>query len=281
MSRLDFFDIGRQDYPAAGRRKHVPSTVQPDTLFHFVSKFEYLRDILKRREISPRYCKESFRYLKLGTVKDLAFPMSCFCDIGLQKLESHMECYGAFGVAFPKAWCIEHDFQPVHYLNERAPLAADVRRAFKASQKTLDRNALGEEEILTNYLLHQLMYFKPYQGMMEYRVDGRKHRKCFTDECEWRYVPDLREEELPMVIADDWKINTYLHEFNKVLGSCSSASIKFNYDDLKYVMIDNISTFADLLSEIDKWCQGGEISESDANKLLSKVLVWDEIKGDF
>lgn len=281
MSRLDFLDIGRQDRSTIGRRKHVPSTVQPDTLLHFVSKFEYLRSTLKRREIMPRYCKENFRYLNLGAVKDLAFPMSCFCDIGLQKLESHMECYGGFGVAFPKAWCIEQGFQPVHYLNDKAPLAVDVRRAFKASQRTLGRSALGEEEILANYLLHQLMYFKPYQGMMEYRVDGRRHRKCFTDECEWRYIPDLSEEELPMVIVDDWKINNYLHDFSKALSSYPNASIKFNYDDLKYVMIDNASTFADLLSEIDKWRQDGEISESDANRLLSKVLVWDEIRGDF
>lgn len=281
MPRLDFVDIGRQDGSTAERRKHVSSKVQPDTLFHFVSKFEYLRGILKRREIFPRYCKENFRYLNLGSVKDLAFPMSCFCDIGLQKLESHMECYGTFGVAFPKAWCIEHDFQPVHYLNEGAPLAADVRRAFKASQKTLNRDALGEEEVLTSYLLHQLMYFKPYQGMMEYRVDGKKHRKCFTDECEWRYIPDLSEEELPMVIADEWKMDNYLHDFNGALSRCSSASIKFNYDDLKYVMIDNASTFAGLLSEVDEWRQDGEISGDDANRLLSKVLVWDEIKGDF
>lgn len=278
---MKMLDVGRQDCFTNRGSGHIPSTVQPDTLFHFVSKFEYLLDILKRRRILPRYCKENLRYLKLKAVKDLAFPMSCFCNIGLQKLGSHMECYGSFGVAFPKAWCMGKGFQAVHYLNERAPLAEDVRLAFRAAQKTLSRETLGEEEALSSYLLHQLMYFKPYQGTMVYRVDGARHRKCFADECEWRYVPDLSQEGMPMVIVDDWQINNYLHSFSGALRNSEKAPVKFDYHDLKYVIVGNSSEFSRLLSETEEWRRDELISERDTSQLLSKVLVWDEIKGDF
>lgn len=278
---MDVIDIGRQDGSAKRKRRHIPSVVQPDTLFHFVSKFEYLLNILKHKKVSPRYCKEDFRFLKLGAVKDLAFPMSCFCNIGLQRLGSHMECYGSFGVAFPKEWCMKKSFQPVHYLNEESPLAKDARAAFKAAQKTLVRDALGEEEALANYLLHQLMYFKPYQGSTIYRVDGARHRRCFADECEWRYVPDLSSSDMPMVISEDWKINSYILGYNEALERIEGASIKFEYYDLKYVMVGDSSEYMRLLAEIDGWRKSDRITQDEANQLLSKVLIWDELKGDF
>ena len=28
--------------------------------------------------------------------------------------------YGEFGIAFSKDWCLEHNFQPVHYVNDNS-----------------------------------------------------------------------------------------------------------------------------------------------------------------
>lgn len=36
-----------------------------NTLFHFMTKFDYLEDILLRNAIVPRYCKEDLEYLKI------------------------------------------------------------------------------------------------------------------------------------------------------------------------------------------------------------------------
>ena len=40
---------------------HVPSTINPDTLFTFTTQLEFLLKYLKNRMISPRYCEEDVR----------------------------------------------------------------------------------------------------------------------------------------------------------------------------------------------------------------------------
>ena len=148
---MDAVNLGRQNYPAKKRSRHIPSVVQPDTLFHFVSKREYLMGMLKSKRIAPRYCCENFRYLNVRTVKELAFPMSCFCDIGLQKLEPHMNCYGSFGIALPKEWCMQKGFQAVQYLNHEGALASDTKTAIRTAMATLNRESSTKpEEVLTS-----------------------------------------------------------------------------------------------------------------------------------
>lgn len=279
---MDAVNLGRQNYPAKKRSRHIPSVVQPDTLFHFVSKREYLMGMLKSKRIAPRYCCENFRYLNVRTVKELAFPMSCFCDIGLQKLEPHMNCYGSFGIALPKEWCMQKGFQAVQYLNHEGALASDTKTAIRTAMATLNRESSTKpEEVLTNYLLHQLMYLKPYQGRTRFRVDGRTHDKCFADECEWRYIPDLSATDLPAAVVNQWQIDNYLLSYSAALIKCEKALVEYEYNDLKYVMVDNADSFSFLLKEVENWRDEEQINTREMNVLLSKVVVWDEIKGDF
>ena len=46
---------------------------------------------------------------------------------------------------------------------------------------------------------------------------------------------------------------------------------------MKYVIVRSRDDFSTLLEQIEKW----DIGNVDRHKLLAKVLVWDEIKGDF
>jgi len=279
MANMDVIDAGKQPKQAAKRRFHIPSQVQPDTLFHFVSSPEYLFEILKMKAIAPRYCAEDVRYLRLN-MKMLAYPMSCFCDISLQKLEQHMACYGFFGVAFPKAWCIEKGLQPVLYMNSNAMLMNDFRVAFRSAMRLVADGSPAERDVLADYLVHQLMYYKPYQGRTKFRVDGRNHNKCFADECEWRYIPDLSAIDMPMVVRDQWAIDNYKNIYNEVLKECDETHLKFDYDDLKYIMVKTPGDFSRLLKVVDGLKGVGVLGEQEANRLLSKVLVWTEIKGD-
>lgn len=274
-------DLGEQPPEKRKDAYHVPSTVQPDTLFHFVSKLDYLLATLERKMISPRYCREDVRYLQLQDVKELAFPMSCFCDIGLQKLEQHMGCYGYFGIAFPKKWCMDNGFQAIHYLNKGASLAKDVKKAFRAATKLMDHNGSRATDTLSDFLLQQLMYYKPYQGRMKYRVDGKTRTKCLADECEWRYIPDVEPLDMDMVIRDEWTMNNYLNEYSAVFEGNTQVSLKFEYDEVKYIMVQNSDDFSELLRTVEKWEDKQSIGAGEARRLLSKVLVWNEIKGDF
>ena len=56
--------------------------------------------------------------------------------------------------------------------------------------------------MLKDYLLHGLMFYKPYQGNFVKRNTNEKSRKCFCDECEWRYVPIVRGIGLQQAIPE-------------------------------------------------------------------------------
>lgn len=135
--------------------KHIPSKVHPDTLFTFMTDFGFLLGCLEHKMLSPRYCEEDVRYLNLRKVKSLAYPMKCFCDISLKKLKVHMDWYGDYGIAFRKEWGMQHNIQPVHYLNEESDLRKDITEVLKAA---LNEEKAGSKthEMLKNYLLHEL-----------------------------------------------------------------------------------------------------------------------------
>lgn len=280
MEHIEIIEAGKQPKQEKKKRLHISSQVQPDTLFHFVSSPEYLFDILKMKAIVPRYCAEDIRYLALKNMKELAYPMSCFCDIGFQKLEQHMACYGYYGVAFPKSWCIEKGFQPILYINRNAALMSDFRDAFRLAMQLLGDGLPAGQDKLANYLAHQMMYFKPYQGRTKFRVDKRVHNKCFADECEWRYIPDLSAINMPMIIQDQWTIDNYKSMYNEVLRECSEIHLKFDYSDLKYIMVKTPDDFSALLRTVEEMESAKAVDSQEAYHLLSKVLVWNEIKGD-
>lgn len=262
---------------------HVPSRVQPDTLFHFTSKMDYLIDSLKKREISPSYCDEDLKYFGFNNVKHVAIPMSCFCDIGLQKLEIHMDCYGYYGLAFKKEWCMKHGMQPITYLNKDADLVKDFKISFNMAMAAKRDTESAAQKQLQNLLLHQIMYCKPYDGMFKFRRDQKNHKKCFADECEWRYIPDLSTlKDMRQIISDELTISEdRLSLYNASLRSKKGIGLTFKYDDLKYVIVKNTNDYLRLLQEIKNWQINGKIGNDDGFQLLPKMLIWDDIKGDF
>lgn len=284
MNESELLNLGKRLEPEKSKRNnsyHVPSRIQPDTLFHFMSRLDYLIATLNKKAIYPRYCKENLRYLRLSDIKEIAFPMSCFCNIGLQKLENHMACYGYYGIAFPKSWCMQNGFLAVHYLNKDAELVRDIRSAFNAALRSLNEKRNKNEKTLSNYLLHQLMYYKPYQDRIEYRVDGKRRMKCLADECEWRRIPSPEDFSLPLILKDEWQLKNHLRKYNDAISDINKTSLKFDYKDLKYIMVENMASFDKLSKEIMSWQNDRLISSQECNLLLSKTLVWDEIKGDF
>jgi len=137
-----------------------------NTLFHFMSKSEYLNSILINRAIVPRYCMENIEYLNIhvGTVsfKEVAILQKCFCDIPFHKLtdvfelngvgeayesltddeklilaktNTHPDYYGEFAIAFSKSWCENKNLQPVHYLNEKSIYSAEFTRVYPIIQE--------------------------------------------------------------------------------------------------------------------------------------------------
>ena len=270
------------------RSDHVPSRVQPDTLYNFVTKLDYIIDSLQHKRIAPRYFVEDIRYLKIPP-KIAAIPMTCFCDINLNKIEYHMEFYGNYGLAFNKSWCMERGVQPVQYLNKSSDLQKEFRRAFNASYSNSNKDItkLKPYILLRNYLTNQMIYYKSYQGLFPIldkdgnRSSTTRKMKCFADECEWRYIPDLSKIGLNQIITDEDVIANWQKTYNDMLSDEESVALNFEYADLKYVVIKDINDFRKLIKIINEWRNNGLISNKELYDLLPKILIWDEIKGDF
>ena len=232
---------------------HVPSSVQADTLFNFTRELDWLLSTLKNQSLCPRYNIEDIRYLKIKKIPHIAFPMKCFCDINLHKLNEHLAWYGYYGIAFRKAWGMLNKIQPVHYMNPESPLIADFSKAFNDAVTQNPSDEIGMQ--LLDHMLHELMYFKPYQGLMCKPGQKTRQQKCFSDESEWRYIPKVNVRTLEQIYLDSSVLNeNVLSYLNNQIQTDYTLSLRFNYDDVKYIIVKNCSDFTriiDFLQQLD------------------------------
>ena len=260
------------------RKEYVPSKIHANSLFNFMTKLDFLINIVKTKRISARYCEEDLEYLKIPNLRKIALPMKCFCDINMHKLEYHLEWYGYYGLAFSKEWGIQQGVQPVQYINQYSNLILDFVEAFKSALiiKPADENS--SQTKMKSFLLLELMYYKPHDGLMENRNTRKKERKCFTDECEWRYIPNVIKAGFHQVLRDEAIINAgVLERINNGLEKAIDVALQFKYEDLKYIIIKDNEDYTILLKEINNF----NISYDEKCYLISKIIVWENSKGDF
>ena len=252
---------------------HIPSTIQADTLFTFTDLIHYLND----SALFPRYCVENIGYLGIDGIRKIAIPMKCFCDITLHRLGTHLDWYGYYGLAFSKEWGMEKGIQPVQYINPKSYLCESFSESFNSALKVDFKNETEAQSIMKNYLLDQIMLYKPYEGMMENRRTHKSEMKCFTDECEWRFVADMSSTDYNQVYFDNDILTNNLVGISNSIELDSDLHLNFNYNDLKYVIIRNDGDFDRLINEI----RNIKLSSNIENRLISKIVIWDTCKGDF
>lgn len=258
--------------------RHTPSTIQADTLFTFMTRLEYLIQCIEKSMLSPRYCEEDISYLRIPKLKKVAYPMKCFCDVNMHRLDEHLSWYGYYGLAFTKAWGMQRGIQPIQYINPDSSLRRSFTEAFTAALRTVSDKESKTQCRLKNYLLHEMMFYKPYEGRIMNRNTGKNCRKCFTDECEWRFVPDATRVGFEEIYIDKAIINSgALNEYSNSMNGVPEISLSFRYSDIKYIIVkttDDLNKFRGRISELGK-------NEEEIYQLISKVLVWDNSKGDF
>lgn len=261
-----------------------------NTLFHFVTKIEYLKSILISKAIVPRYCMENIEYLGVhigDTIfKEIAILQKCFCDIPFHKLtdnfelngvgdvyqtltyyeklaliknNTHPDYYGKFAISFSKSWGENKKLQPVHYLNEKSQYTIEFT---KLLENALNAENISEEYI--NDILNRLSYIKPLRGIMKRTIKRSNSEnvsiefyKNFHDEQEWRYVPSsdlLSEAKIERIIANPNILN--LHKFilniNNSLATKKYRSlwIKYDYDDIRYIIVPDLYSRIEIINVI-------------------------------
>lgn len=270
--------LGRASTVKTKKSKHTPSRIQADTLFTFTTELDHIIPTIKERIISPRYCEEDIRYLKIPKLKKIAYPMKCFCDINLHRLEEHLEWYGYYGLAFEKEWGMAHKIQPIQYINIESDLRKDFTEAFSAALKVDTKKESRTQLKMKSFLLHEMMYYKPYEGKFKNRNTGKIVKKCFTDECEWRFIPDVTKAGYEQVYFDKNILNAgNLSEISNSMFGIREISLEFEYADLKYIIVKSIDDFDILVREIESM----SLNKLEAYNLISKIMIWDVSKGDF
>jgi len=255
-----------------------PSEQSANALFNFMSKLEYLKKILLNKAIIPRYYEETIDYLNIEGLKRVAFPMTCFCDIHLNKLVPHMTFYGSFGIGLNKGWGINYGIQPINYINRSSNLIKDFSFIFSRS---LGTPVDDESEIVNNYknyLLTNLLFIKPLDGEMF--QDGSYVSKNFHDEREWRYIPDFNsvDTELPLLVPQEQLNPKAYSSYSNGIQQRPELWLEFEYSVIKYLVVESDSDRNELIAFIIN-----EINASITEKhlLISKILVFNELREDW
>lgn len=278
MDNKRIVSVGKASAKSEKTSKHIPSKIQADTLFTFTTELDHIVAYIKNKMVPPRYCEEDIRYLKIPHLKKIAYPMKCFCDINLHRIEEHLQWYGYYGLAFTKYWGMQRQIQPIQYINPNSELRKDFTTAFSAALKSDVRKESKIQLKMKSFLLHEVMYYKPYEGKMKNRNTGKIEKKCFTDECEWRFIPDVTRAGFEQVYFDENILNAGgLNDLSNAMSGLQEISLNFDYADLKYIIVKTLSDFDILAEQIMTW----GLDKSGEYQLLSKVIIWDNSKGDF
>lgn len=288
-----------------------------NTLFHFMSKPEYLYQALKNQYLAPRYCKESIEYLNLQInrrkIKDIYVLEKCFCDIPMHNLvtsfdlqvikpkrikkkirqrieaeNTHPELYGEYAISFSKEWGKRHELEPINYVQENTSY---VNNTLSKSINTLVKYDDLPDEVSEDYI-NRLCYLKPLHGEMErkiqieddiYRVTVWKN---FNNEREWRYVPSVSTAQnfhisRMYVNVSDQRI---IDRLNEAISQpkYKNTGLSFTFSDIQYLIVPDNSARISLIKEIeDIFVNLTSYTNIDKDLLISKIITLSEIKKDW
>lgn len=203
-------------------------------------------------------------------------------EINLEKNLSHVDLYGYFGIGFSKFWGKQNLLEPVSYLTEQAENIELLSAGLNAAL-TLD----NLDESISNFLIRHLCFIKPVKGKMKRRDSDDEFEilKTFHDEREWRYVPSLNSLKNRNLnpFQLDKNIKMWINDTNLLLmtNEYKDLWLHFNYDDIRYIFVENKEDRLDLIDFIFKLgIENKSLELYEAALLVSKIIVLSELKGD-
>ena len=274
------------------------SKITANALFNFMREYSYLEKAILNMAICPRYYPEDISYLNLKyNSKDLTewyIPMTCFCDIPLHQISYHAEGnsillndkgYGKFSIAFHKEFGIRKGIQPIHYLNTSSVQVEELTAALNILINK-DSDYSEDGDILMNFIFEYIRMIKPYTGKMKRRDRDNnviEIKKNFQDEHEWRYIPKLNPRELPLMLIEEEEIRA--EEINKIytdsILQTRDGVLKFDVEDIRYIFVDTVQNRNRLIQFIRGKRKGRRLSSQEKDILISKIMVYDELKEDW
>jgi hypothetical protein len=240
-----------------------------NTLIHFTNKKETLFKILEE-SFKIYHCKE---VVVLGGKRHVIYvPMVSFCDIPMSEIKDHIGKYGCYGIGLTKEWAVKNKLNPVLYISAASTLSDSYRTAVGHFVRLsgADGGATPEEMAL----LDILRYMKNYEGKLERKTETIENYR-FSDEREWRFVPDYLGDEQMLVRKADFEENP--HEYS---GEFDHLRLQFDPSDIKYIIIKDETEIGEFVEHLRK-TGGKKCTVHELERLTTRILTTEQIMGDF
>jgi len=279
------------------RKEEYPYKQSANTLFRFMSEFEYLKESLQEMVFFSRYVKEDVSFLGLEydgkDLKEIAFPMLCFCDVSLSRISHHCKFYGYYGIGFAKSTFEERPINCIRYQNVRDysktvhigknPFTEAFNQFFGKSNNSSSEDS--ELYKLRDFLWEELTLIKPIKGIMN------NNKKNFHDEKEWRFVPKTsggfhlqNGEKIPYLMNNvehsellESTLNEYSNELKKDdRRNDPNLHLKIEINEIKYIIVKSKKEMLELISFI----RNLKLSDDDKYLLIASIVVYNQLIED-
>lgn len=241
------------------------------TLFHFTRGIDALKAILVEG-FWPRYCLEDFSWYN-AEIGHIAYPMVCFCDIPLSRINQHVAFYGEYGLGMSLEWGRKNGLNPVVYLSSTSPLTTSVRNVLTNIRPNTETHYYNG----ANDTNHIISYIKPLEGWLPIlgSVPPPPMPKQFYQENEWRYVPN-NAPVAPWVKRVDFEANDNRELFNT--QTKQHCMLRFEPSDIKYIFLRSDSEIPALVDYINSALE--HCTVADMKILSSRIVSLESIRND-
>jgi len=241
-----------------------------NSLIHLTSTIDALEGILSEC-FRLKYCKEACDWSVERST--MYVPMVSFCDIPLSQIKDHITSYGCYGIGLTKEWAIRNHLNPVLYIEGNSYLAKSYEKALSHISDIETDN--DDTKNAYFQLIDIVRYTKNYQGdLIRKGITTKNYR--FSDEREWRYIPDL-DENCSAFYTDA--------EFNdkdtrsSAKESISKMRLEFEPNDIKYIIIKDENEITGIINHLRTWA-GPKFTMQDVERLTTRIITSEQIRTD-
>lgn len=238
-----------------------------NTVFHFTEEKNDLINILQDN-FHVKYCSEKIFIGKRPL--EFKVPMVCFCDIPLSEIKNHIDIYGPYGIGLSKDWAKRSRLNPVLYIDKGSLLSQSlVDFTSHIVNTTAETN-----QFKTQAFFDVLRYMKNYEGPLIRKNKIRRRKYRFTDEREWRYVPEYANN-IPMF----WTSRHPPELCPIAKQDVAALRLRFEPNDIKYVIVKSESERTEFINHL-RDAKETKYDPLDVDRLTSRILTNEQILAD-
>lgn len=244
--------------------------ISTNSIIHYTNSFDIITSIL-RDGFRIKYCSE---ILRLGKNRQsrAAHPMVSFCDIPLSDSKQHFEAYGKYGIGLSKEWAVKNGVNPVIYIDSQSLISESIYELIR--ERRDKKSNLTEKQ--KREILQIKSYAKNYSGPLKRgEIDTPDYK--FYDEREWRLVPDkdtLNNQKFSIGLKYYEKAKD---KYNKNISSCR---LKFNANDISYIIVNQTSEIPKMIGFLRKE-YSNKCTDNELDILFSKICSTEQIIADY